>query len=265
MIVIAQSRNLSMNEVLVHPLGPLPWSLATPDGSLRKTNKATLAKELQRNVPAVDIIPLPSATIIDGMALVQRLKGDHKTFSEVGDALLNMALNESYQSTRIDIVFDVYRSDSIKNSERQNRVTEAVADKSKNPKKLALSKMFENFDMDDPDIQHVGKLHDDIQLLEYVEGSVMAASTPKVKPTTIAEMNGEYGILKSEEFHALTNFILNNEGVVFSQEVKGFCYAQDPKNISQDSQEDGDNACVASIFLDVVEGYFIYRLSRFCS
>ncbi|KAK3750817.1 hypothetical protein QZH41_000085, partial [Actinostola sp. cb2023] len=118
MIVIAQSRNLSMNEVLVHPLGPLPWSLATPDGSLRKTNKATLAKELQRNVPAVDIIPLPSATIIDGMALVQRLKGDHKTFSEVGDALLNMALNESYQSTRIDIVFDVYRSDSIKNSER---------------------------------------------------------------------------------------------------------------------------------------------------
>ncbi|KAK3749597.1 hypothetical protein QZH41_002778 [Actinostola sp. cb2023] len=86
MIVIAQSRNLSMNEVLVHPLGPLPWSLATPDGSLRKTNKATLAKELQRNVPAVDIIPLPSATIIDGMALVQRLKGDHKTFSEVGDA-----------------------------------------------------------------------------------------------------------------------------------------------------------------------------------
>ncbi|KAK3750403.1 hypothetical protein QZH41_005565 [Actinostola sp. cb2023] len=125
MIVIAQSRNLSMNEVLVHPLGPLPWSLATPDGSLRKTNKATLAKELQRNVPAVDIIPLPSATIIDGMALVQRLKGDHKTFSEVGDALLNMALNESYQSTRIDIVFDVYRSDSIKNSERQNRVTEA--------------------------------------------------------------------------------------------------------------------------------------------
>ncbi|KAK3748348.1 hypothetical protein QZH41_000090 [Actinostola sp. cb2023] len=125
MILIAQSRNLSMNEVLVHPLGPLPWSLATPDGSLRKTNKATLAKELQRNVPAVDIIPLPSATIIDGMALVQRLKGDHKTFSEVGDALLNMALNESYQSTRIDIVFDVYRSDSIKNSERQNRVTEA--------------------------------------------------------------------------------------------------------------------------------------------
>ncbi|KAK3746534.1 hypothetical protein QZH41_007378 [Actinostola sp. cb2023] len=50
MIVIAQSRNLSMNEVLVHPLGPLPWSLATPDGSLRKTNKATLAKELQRKM-----------------------------------------------------------------------------------------------------------------------------------------------------------------------------------------------------------------------
>eukprot|EP00058_Branchiostoma_floridae_P000336 XP_002585824.1 hypothetical protein BRAFLDRAFT_111039 [Branchiostoma floridae] len=32
MIVIAESRNLKMREVLSHPLGPLPWSLATPDG-----------------------------------------------------------------------------------------------------------------------------------------------------------------------------------------------------------------------------------------
>lgn len=35
MIVIAESRNLQMKEVLSHPLGPLPWSLATPDGLMR--------------------------------------------------------------------------------------------------------------------------------------------------------------------------------------------------------------------------------------
>ena len=31
-----------------HPLGPLPWSLAAPDGSLKKTAKSSLAKELER-------------------------------------------------------------------------------------------------------------------------------------------------------------------------------------------------------------------------
>ena len=34
MIVIAESRDLQMREVLFHPLGPLPWSLATADGTI---------------------------------------------------------------------------------------------------------------------------------------------------------------------------------------------------------------------------------------
>ena len=121
MIVIAESRNLQMRDVLSHPLGPLPWSLATPDGLLRKTNKASLAKELQKNVQASDAIPHPSACVIDGMALVQRLKGDQKTFAAVAEALLGRVLNEGGTSDRIDVVFDDYREESIKNAERINR------------------------------------------------------------------------------------------------------------------------------------------------
>ena len=64
-----------MSEVLAHPLGPLPWTMAKPDDMLRKTNKASLAKELQKNVQAANVIPQPSACLIDGMTLVQRLKG----------------------------------------------------------------------------------------------------------------------------------------------------------------------------------------------
>ena len=74
-------------DVLCHPLGPLPWALSTVDGSLRKTSKAALAKELQKNVPATEEIPQPSACIIDGMVVAQRLKGDHKKFSDVGMVL----------------------------------------------------------------------------------------------------------------------------------------------------------------------------------
>ena len=37
--VISQNRNLDMKEVLSHPLGPIPWSLATSNGTLRKKTK----------------------------------------------------------------------------------------------------------------------------------------------------------------------------------------------------------------------------------
>lgn len=119
MIVIAEARQLNMQEVLSRPLGPLPCSLAAPDGSLKKTAKSTLAKELQKDAPAVESLLPRSACIIDGMAIVQRLKGDQKTFKIITQMLLAMALREGGSSTRIDVVFDNYREISIKNLERE--------------------------------------------------------------------------------------------------------------------------------------------------
>ena len=105
-------------------MGRLPWALSTVDESLWKTSKAALAKELQKNVPAAEEIPQPSACIIDGMVLVQRLKGDHKKFSDVADSLFGMVLHEGASSKRIDVIFDVYRDNSIKNTEREHRGAE---------------------------------------------------------------------------------------------------------------------------------------------
>ena len=53
--------------------------------------------------------------------MVQRLKGDHKTFAEIADVLMAMILREGATSKRIDVVFDVYRETSIKNTEREKR------------------------------------------------------------------------------------------------------------------------------------------------
>ena len=47
MAAISQSRNLDMKGVLSHPLGPIPWSLATSDCTMRKTNKAVLSNSLE--------------------------------------------------------------------------------------------------------------------------------------------------------------------------------------------------------------------------
>ena len=125
MVLIAQSKNLQIQNVLTHPLGPVPWSLPTDQGSLRKTAKAVLAKELQKHVPVAEDMPEPCAVIIDGMGLVHKLKGDNKKFSDIAQSLLATVLNEFPSAKRIDMVFDVYNDESIKNAERESRAPEA--------------------------------------------------------------------------------------------------------------------------------------------
>jgi len=97
---MAQGRNPEMEEILKHPLGPLPWSLSTPDGFLRKTNKAALATLLQKNVQPAERIPSNSAAVIDGMSLVQKVNVDHLSFGDVADTVLNMARNKTPNKAR---------------------------------------------------------------------------------------------------------------------------------------------------------------------
>ncbi|KAL8624539.1 hypothetical protein ACOMHN_005841 [Nucella lapillus] len=125
MIVMGQSRNLNLKDLMCFPLGPHPWSLATPDGSLRKTNKAALATNIKKDAQLQDSLAAHFATIIDGMALVQRAKfdGQQPTFDEIADRIFSMAIREASLSTRLDIVFDTYKPLSIKYNERANRAT----------------------------------------------------------------------------------------------------------------------------------------------
>ena len=57
MLIIAQSRQLHMKDVPSHPLGPLLWALANCYGSLWKTNKAALARELEKLASPAENIP----------------------------------------------------------------------------------------------------------------------------------------------------------------------------------------------------------------
>jgi hypothetical protein len=46
MVLIAGSRSLNVREVFQHPLGPVTWTLANCDGTMRKNCKAVLARHL---------------------------------------------------------------------------------------------------------------------------------------------------------------------------------------------------------------------------
>ena len=92
MVFVAQSRDLRTSDVLVHSLGPVPWALANGDGSLHKTNKAVLARVLEKLIFPAEVIPVPSGTIIDGIGLIQRMTGNDKTFSQLAEPALSSIL-----------------------------------------------------------------------------------------------------------------------------------------------------------------------------
>ena len=48
MVLVAESRQLHMNEVLSHPLGPLPWALANADGTFKKPTRLPWQENLKR-------------------------------------------------------------------------------------------------------------------------------------------------------------------------------------------------------------------------
>ena len=107
-----------MQEVLKHPLGPLPWSLASTDGTIAKTVKSKLAELVEKNVASLDEEPRASQWILDAMALLQSLTHIPDSFSDLAELVFNKVLHTAKRASRIDFVSDLYPEISIKNTER---------------------------------------------------------------------------------------------------------------------------------------------------
>lgn len=60
------------------------------------------------------------------MSLVHNVHGNNKTFAELSEAIFMSAPCTGAESFLIDVVFDVYLDESIKNDERVNRGQIAV-------------------------------------------------------------------------------------------------------------------------------------------
>ena len=105
----------------MYPLGPLPWSLANTDGGLRTTDKAKLARHLEKRVAPPKAITEPSASVIDAMSILHKTTAKHHIFF-VSKMLFNSILQTASQSDRIDVLFDTYCDESIKNPTRDARI-----------------------------------------------------------------------------------------------------------------------------------------------
>ncbi len=124
--ISCQSRDGAMDTFFEHENHAWPPALAE-NNNMRQGNKAALVGCLeQSSTPPVER-PQPEVKIIDGAALVHTLdpKASNTTVKTFGDysskIFLPYILREVGASQRVDIVWDTYKSDSLKAYIRQTR------------------------------------------------------------------------------------------------------------------------------------------------
>jgi hypothetical protein len=133
LVIAARPRDIDLKEVLSYELSTVPFSLAHPDGSLRKTNKSVLLAEFEKRVEVQPSMPRAtsetcSAHLFDAMALIQMTtSGGAVTFGEMASKYYNQFTAPLGRNgcQRVDVVFDRYLDLSIKAGERRKRGTSA--------------------------------------------------------------------------------------------------------------------------------------------
>ena len=84
LLMISQQHDISLEKLFRYPLGPIPWSLATADGSLVKTDKSKLLHHLEGLLSVPDTPPIDTTTyVIDGNAQFQAYGHLPDTFEEL--------------------------------------------------------------------------------------------------------------------------------------------------------------------------------------
>ena len=126
MVMLAQKKKCDIDDVLSYPLAPIPAAIGTVHGSLVKTNKAAIVHCVEKEVKEfVEDTPSGSvAVLLDGMSCLQQFTPrPQSTFGELADDLMKMVVSRAraMKASRLDLVFDTYPEQSIKNSERDRR------------------------------------------------------------------------------------------------------------------------------------------------
>ena len=77
--------------------------------------------KLEQDVEPITDLPIGCAILMDGMALVRQIKTTEVLYSQFATVLLKNVLSIGRDSSRIDVVFDDYLDNSIKDVERKRR------------------------------------------------------------------------------------------------------------------------------------------------
>ena len=122
----AAGRSVDLDNILNHELLPVPISLAEMNGTLRTGNKALLGDILTSGIECPSSINIDNKTaclLLDGQARVIAIgkPAGAKTFGDLADVFTNSIFQSGTLYKRIDVIFDRYRDESIKEATRHKR------------------------------------------------------------------------------------------------------------------------------------------------
>ena len=126
MYIACQDRESDMDSFFTHENHPWPPALAS-NGIMHCTNKSDLMSCLETIVSSSESVPKVEAKIIDGSAIVHLLDPKKstqsvKTFEEYTKYVFLPYVQKMLNDVaRLDIVWDVYRKDSLKSQTRKKR------------------------------------------------------------------------------------------------------------------------------------------------
>ncbi|KAK3698426.1 hypothetical protein QZH41_001193 [Actinostola sp. cb2023] len=129
---VSKRIQIDLKEVLGYELSSIPYALAHPDGSLRKTNKSALAAIMETNINVCPVLPISTRDTIhlmDAMALVQAVKsGGSNTFGALVQKYYSIIVAplQVASCNEVHLVFDQYWDVSIKAGERSRRGSTAT-------------------------------------------------------------------------------------------------------------------------------------------
>ena len=122
--IACQSREGDLKQFFKHENQPWPPSLSK-SGDMRSGTKSDLLSELESLAQPVDARPHVSALIVDGPVVVQMLsRGNSKTFDDYTKNVFIPYIQQQLKLVdRIDIVWNVYTTNSLKARTREKRGT----------------------------------------------------------------------------------------------------------------------------------------------
>ena len=117
--IIGMEKNIDLEYIFTYPLTPVPLSLFSPDGTMTRTDKSSLLRELEKRIVPSQPDTIDAA-IIDGPYMLHLIAGKKTgTYSQLSRTFLLCAVRLS--KARVDIVFDNYQEHSLKDAERCKR------------------------------------------------------------------------------------------------------------------------------------------------
>ncbi|CAG9762688.1 unnamed protein product [Ceutorhynchus assimilis] len=116
-------KNIDLEKALSYPLVPVSFSFCHLEGSICKTQKSVIINYLKTAQSEHIEVPEADIHIIDGFYLLHRLKNVPDTYGKISSLILNII---SKNRKEAHIVFDLFRTPSIKDYEHDKRGEEEI-------------------------------------------------------------------------------------------------------------------------------------------